>query len=232
MLHNSERTLAAGAGSTLPRAARGLIGAVSLVGALTSCDPAPLLVQPGHQAPAFSLPRLDGSKVEFPGEYRGQVVAVRFWADWCPYCRSEMAALEPVYHRYRQRGLAYLAVNVMQPREQVEGFVHDLELSADVLLDSDGQVTRRYGVMGLPVTVFVDRDGIVRSRIVGESTAETFAGIVEPLLGAGPEPPVRRPTAEVPGGDDGHAGRPDGSDAAAGRTAPLRPTGPGQPRAG
>jgi peroxiredoxin len=93
-----------------------------------------------------------------------------------------MQTLEPVHERYRERGLVPLAVNVMQPREQVAAFVREVGLTADVLLDGDGRVTRAYGVMGLPVTVLIDREGIVRARIVGESTPETFAQVVEPLL--------------------------------------------------
>lgn len=149
---------------------------------LGGCDRAPLLVQTGAQAPAFSLPRLEGGTAAFPGDYPGRVVAVRFWADWCPYCRSEMQALEPVYRELRGRGLTPLAVNVMQPRGQVEAFAREIGTSAEVLLDADGGVTRSYGVMGLPVTVVVDRSGVVRGRIVGESTAETFVQVVEPLL--------------------------------------------------
>lgn len=148
----------------------------------TGCEQAPLLIEPGAPAPPFTLPRLAGGEAAFPAGYRDRVVAVRFWADWCPYCRSEMQTLEPVHERYRERGLVPLAVNVMQPREQVAAFVREVGLTADVLLDGDGRVTRAYGVMGLPVTVFIDREGIVRARIVGESTPETFAQVVEPLL--------------------------------------------------
>ncbi len=161
----------------------GTAQALVLVAAwLGGCDRAPLLVQTGAQAPAFSLPRLEGGTAAFPGDYPGRVVAIRFWADWCPYCRSEMQALEPVYGELRGRGLTPLAVNVMQPRDQVEAFVRDVGSTAEVLLDADGGVTRSYGVMGLPVTVVVDRAGVVRGRIVGESTPETFVQVVAPLL--------------------------------------------------
>ncbi|MCU0934492.1 MAG: TlpA family protein disulfide reductase [Gammaproteobacteria bacterium] len=162
---------------------RGLaLAAVLLGSALAGCDPAPLLVQTGSVAPAFALPRLEGGTAAFPADYGGRVVAIRFWADWCPYCRSEMQALEPLYPDLRERGLTPLAVNVMQPRDQVETFVRQVGTTAEVLLDADGGVTRSYGVMGLPVTVVVDRAGIVRGRIVGESPPETFVQVVEPLL--------------------------------------------------
>jgi thiol-disulfide isomerase/thioredoxin len=131
------------------------------------------------------LPRLEGGNAAFPQGYRGRVVAIRFWADWCPYCRSELQALEPVYRHYQDQGLALLAVNIMQPRETVQAYVRTLDSSAEFLLDAHGETTRAYGILGVPVTVFVDREGIVRGRLVGESTVEAFVRIVDPLLGTG-----------------------------------------------
>ena len=133
-------------------------------------------------APAFTLERLDGPAVHFPEQYRGQVVAIRFWADWCPYCHAEMQALEPVYRQYRDRGLAILAVNVLQPLETVRPFVQKLEISYEVLLDPQGEVTGDYQIMGLPMTFIVDRQGVIRARIVGESTPEVFERAIATLL--------------------------------------------------
>ncbi len=120
--------------------------------------------------------------MRFPEQYQGQVVALRFWADWCPYCHGEMQALEPVYRQHRDQGLTILAVNVMQPPETVEKFVKDIGISYDTLLDRQGEVMRRYQVIGLPVTYLIDRQGIVRARIIGESTPEVFAQAINPLL--------------------------------------------------
>jgi peroxiredoxin len=173
------------------RAAVSALAAAAALG-LAACEAPPVAVAPGDAAPAFELPRLEGGTAAFPGDYRGRVVALRFWADWCPFCRSEIQALEPLYERHRGRGLVLLAVNVMQPRERVEAFVRDLGSSAEVLLDGDGSVTRAYAVLGLPVTVFVDRQGIVSARVVGESTPEAFERVAQPLLEAKP------PAASVP----------------------------------
>ncbi|MCB1777024.1 MAG: TlpA family protein disulfide reductase [Candidatus Competibacteraceae bacterium] len=142
---------------------------------LTACDTGDLpTIRNGDPAPAFTLERLDGSPLRFPEQYRGQVVALRFWADWCPYCYGEMKALEPVYRRRHKEGLVILAVNVMQPPETVRRFVDELGLSYEIALDRQGEVMRLYQVMGLPVTLIIDRQGAVRSRILGESSPEVF----------------------------------------------------------
>jgi len=149
---------------------------------LAGCEPNFTAIQVGAAAPAFILERLDGPSVRFPEQYRGQVVAIRFWADWCPYCHDEMKELEPIYRRHRDRGLVILAINVLQPPEIVRPFVRELGISYDVLMDPQGEVTRRYRVMGLPMTFIVDRQGVLHARILGESTPEVFERALAGLL--------------------------------------------------
>lgn len=149
---------------------------------LTGCEQESPAIKIGVPAPAFSLTHLDGPEVHFPEQYRGKVVAIRFWADWCPYCREEMQGLEPVYRQYRDRGLIILAVNVLQPPETVRPFVDRLGISYEILLDRQGEVMRGYGVMGLPMTFIVDRQGAIRARIVGEATPEVFERAIVGLL--------------------------------------------------
>ena len=159
-----------------------LIFALLLFALLAGCEQELPTIKLNAPAPAFALERLDGPSARFPDDYRGQVVAIRFWADWCPYCRAELQALEPVYRQSRDRGLVILAINVLQPPETVRPFVRELGVSYDVLLDPQGEVTRDYRVMGLPMTFIVDRQGVIRARIVGESTPEVFARAITGLL--------------------------------------------------
>lgn len=151
---------------------------------LVACDSTrPLIVQ-GDKAPDFTLLRLDGAPVQLSA-LRGRVVAVRFWADWCPFCGKEMEAIEPIYRRRRQEGLRVLAINVAQDRETAARFVRKHGVSYDVLLDSEAEVARAYGVIALPVTYFVDAEGVVCGKILGESDATTFESQVERCLSGG-----------------------------------------------
>jgi peroxiredoxin len=136
----------------------------------------------GQAAPAFELERLGGGALAFPGDLAGKVVAVRFWADWCPFCAEEMKDIEPLYRRYRDKGLVVVAVNVRQDPETASRFIERLGLSYQVVLDREGAVARRYGVIGLPTTFFVDREGRLATRILGESTPEVFERILKDLL--------------------------------------------------
>jgi peroxiredoxin len=117
-----------------------------------------------------------------PGGLAGQVVVVRFWADWCRFCEKEMVEIEQVYQELSGHGLRVLAVNVGQDRETAQRFVTRLGLSYTTLLDTDSETARRYGVIGLPTTFFINRQGRIHSKILGESNAAIFRQAVEPLL--------------------------------------------------
>jgi peroxiredoxin len=120
--------------------------------------------------------------LQFPQELKGNVIAIRFWADWCPFCKTEMRDIEPVYQKYKDQGLVILAINVRQDQSTVQAFIKDLGISYGVLLDETGEVARAYGVSGLPISFFIGRDGTLQTRILGESTPEVFETIVQELL--------------------------------------------------
>lgn len=133
-------------------------------------------------APAFTLERLDQGPLRFPADLAGKPVVVRFWADWCPYCRKEMKQIEAVYQRHKDSGLAVLAVNVSQDAETVRKFMASLGVSYPALLDEKSEVAHSYGVVALPTTVFVGRDGTVRQKILGEADEPAFEAAVRALL--------------------------------------------------
>jgi peroxiredoxin len=149
---------------------------------LTACQSERSALIKGQQPPAFQLQDLNGELANFPQDYKGKVVVIRFWADWCPFCESEMQSIEPVYQAYRSKGLVILALNVRQDRDTATAFIEKLNISYPALLDSEGEVAREYGVIGLPTTFVIDREGRLHTRIIGESTAELFAQIVDELI--------------------------------------------------
>jgi peroxiredoxin len=136
----------------------------------------------GEAVPEFNLSSLQGPSVSYPEHFAGKVVVIRFWADWCPFCESEMAAIEPVYQQYHDQGLEILAINVRQDRDTAERFIKKLNISYQVALDKEGAVARDYQVLGLPTTYFIDRTGKLHTKVLGESTAEVFENIVKELL--------------------------------------------------
>ena len=122
----------------------------------------------GFSAPDFTLDLLDGGQVTL-SDLRGKAVLINFWATWCPPCRAEMPAIEAVYRSHKELGLEVLAVNTTNQDDQAAAaaFVEELELTFPVPLDRTGAVSASYNLRGLPSTYFIDRQGVIRSVVVG-----------------------------------------------------------------
>lgn len=136
--------------------------------------------QKGAPAPAFDLMDVHGEKVEL-ADFHGEVVLINFWATWCGPCRLEMPVLQDYYERYRSDGFQVLAVNYAEPRDEVESFAAELDLSFPLLLDPGGAIQRRYGVRGYPSSYVVDRRGIIRMVHIGILTEGQLDGYLEEL---------------------------------------------------
>lgn len=149
---------------------------------LTGCGSETVNLAKGQATPEFDLPKMQNGSVRFPQDLKDKVVAIRFWADWCPFCKTEMRDIGPVYQKYKDQGLVILAVNVRQDQETVQAFIKGLDISYDVLIDETGEIARAYGVSGLPVSFFIGRDGTLQTRLLGESTPEVFESIIQELL--------------------------------------------------
>ncbi|MFQ5803334.1 MAG: peroxiredoxin family protein [Candidatus Methylomirabilales bacterium] len=120
-----------------------------------------------HVAPDFTLPDLDGNETSL-STYKGRVVLLNFWATWCPPCRLEMPTMEKAYRKYRDKGFEVVAVSVdAGPKSAVRSFFEEFGLSFQVLLDPDMETLRAFRGFSLPMTVVIDRQGVIRSRELG-----------------------------------------------------------------
>ena len=124
-------------------------------------------VKIGDEAPNFHLRDLDGHVTSL-SQFRGKVVLLNFWATWCGPCRIEMPAMEQLYRTFSRREFQILAIStdpqgmtVTRPFQQKTG------LTFPILHDTDMQIGLTYGARSLPMTLMVDRQGIVRERIFG-----------------------------------------------------------------
>ncbi len=135
---------------------------------------------PGAMAPDFDLPDLDGSRVRL-SDLRGQVVVLNFWATWCGPCRKELPQLQRLHEKYANDGLVVLGVSDEKPNVTRE-FLAEREISYLALHDEAGRVFQRYGVMAIPTTVVIGRDGIISSRLRGYTGAAAMTKAVKNLF--------------------------------------------------
>lgn len=115
----------------------------------------------GKPAPDFALRSLKGPSVRL-SEHLGEVVVINFWATWCGPCRQEMPLLDELYGKYQLAGLILLSVNIDDSVEPAIEMAQTLAVSYPVLFDTRKEVSRAYEVSAMPVTVLVDRAGVVR----------------------------------------------------------------------
>jgi len=136
----------------------------------------------GAEAPKFTLPDLRGEKMTVPDDFIGRVVILRFWVDSCKSCEKEMPEIDYLYKKYKERGLIVLAVNVGQSRDAAAAFMAKLKISYPALLDTNSAITEQYGVKAVPFTFVIDRKGVIRKRILGETERESFEKIIQDIL--------------------------------------------------
>lgn len=144
-----------------------LVSVLTLGLVMAGCSPSSTQgVEVGNLAPDFQLQNLDGQTASL-GNLRGKPVLINFWATWCSRCRSEMPYIQGIYEEWSEEGLVVLAINLGESSSQVEEFMQNHNLSFTVLLDTKQDVAQRYNIIGIPTTFFIDKDGIIRDKIIG-----------------------------------------------------------------
>jgi len=131
-----------------------------------ACQAARAELQPGQDAPDFVLKSLQGRNLRL-SEFRGNVVLLNFWAEWCNTCRDQLPELQQLHERYRQAGLVLLGVSLGDDTGHAREAMHAQGATYDVLADPGGQVSKLYGVEKMPLTVLIDRDGRFRQVYEG-----------------------------------------------------------------
>lgn len=117
-------------------------------------------------APEFTLKGDDGKSRRL-SDYRGKVVVLNFWATWCPPCRYEMPSMERAHKKVQGEDIVLLAINVGESEDEIFEFTGRYPVTFQLLLDTDGSVTKKYPVIGLPTTYVIDPRGVVTHRAVG-----------------------------------------------------------------
>ena len=143
--------------------------------------PAPVA---GAPAPDFTLKTLDGGEASL-SQFRGQPVLINFWASWCPPCRLEMPDLVRAYEAHKAEGFVILGINLtfQDSLPDARAFVNEFSMTFPVLLDETGEVTQfLYRLPGLPLSVFVKRDGIIARVHIGALTGEQVDQFVAEIL--------------------------------------------------
>jgi peroxiredoxin len=134
------------------------------------------------RAPDFSLKNLNGQTVRL-SDFTGKIVILNFWATWCPPCRIEIPHLKELYAQYRDRGVEVIGISLDSAGEQVvRDFVEKNQIDYAILL-GDEKITLDYGgILGIPTSFIIDRQGRIRQRLFGLQTKEVFEQALKGLF--------------------------------------------------
>lgn len=114
------------------------------------------------KAADFSLQDLTGKNISL-NNFNGKGVILFFWATWCPHCQRALSQLDSEYKNIDASGIKLLAIDIGEPKTIVEKFKLKYSIGYPILLDSDGEVAHKYGVLGVPTFIFISKKGNIVS---------------------------------------------------------------------
>jgi peroxiredoxin len=133
--------------------------------------------------PDFQAPIAAGGKLSIR-DLSGKVLLMNFWATWCHECRKVMPEFELLHREFTGRGLSVIGINARETPAAIRAYAKELGLTFPLVLDPEGRINVEYGVVGLPTTFLIGRDGRAIALAVGprEWVSPTAHAIFRALL--------------------------------------------------
>ncbi len=145
----------------------------------------------GNPAPSFELATYERFQTSY-GDSLGiseanlatldTPVVINFWASWCPPCRDEAPLIAEMWNKY-QSDVLILGVNTQDANQtNAEKFLDEFNWTFPNVFDEGSRVGIKYGVLGLPETFFIKKDGTVSYKYAGPLTVEIFEREVQKII--------------------------------------------------
>lgn len=130
----------------------------------------------GHAAPNFTLDALSlqAAPAISLASYKGRPVMLNVWSSTCVPCVDEASLLQAQWQRVKSQGIVFLGIDFQDVKSDGLSFLHKYGITYLNVLDATGSTTISYGVSATPETIFINRAGIVASRVVGQLTEQTL----------------------------------------------------------
>ncbi len=175
---------------------RAVLVSAGLLGALADCGrsprntgqqssatekPAPRPGEVGARMPDFTFEDLSGKTVSTQ-EFRGKVLIIDFWATWCEPCKKEMPGFQDLQERYGDRGLMVIGLALDGDTDEAARFAAKLGVHYRLGQGTSEVQEKLGGLLGLPTTVLVDRQGIIRKKVIGFEYKDAFEAALKQVL--------------------------------------------------
>ncbi len=167
----------------------------------------------------FAVTDLAGQNISLTG-YQGKVLITDIWGTWCPPCRAEIPSFVKLQTEYGPQGLQIVGLNYENnpdeaaTKEGVQKFMQDNGMNYPCALGTEEIQRQVPNFEGYPTTLFIDRTGKVRAKVVGSHDYAFLEAIVKILLEEA-APPAANPAATPPAATPEVSATPAAPDAAA-----------------
>jgi Peroxiredoxin len=115
----------------------------------------------GEKAAPFKLLTVDGKEIDLESFAKDKVTLLVFGATWCPSCRHEIPLLKEFYTEFKDEGLNVLGIDIQESAKKVKSLVDKYKINYPVVLDSKADVARIYKVVGIPLNIVLDKNGVI-----------------------------------------------------------------------
>ena len=144
---------------------RGFVLVVGLVAVTASCYTGSRPPHVGAAAKEFTVQ--DSDHQVSLNQFRGHVVVLNFWASWCPPCNQELPSIMDMQSRLRGQGVVVLGVSIDVDGDAYHRFLQERSVNFVTVRDPLQKVANMYGTSGWPESYVIDRQGVLRRKIVG-----------------------------------------------------------------
>ncbi len=120
------------------------------------------------KAPDFSMSDLNSNAVKL-ADFKGKVILIDFWASWCVPCKKSMPHIIDLYNNRTDSSFIVIAVNVDEDRSKINDFARSInaEFPFPVIFDKESKLPDLYHIEGMPTTIIIDKEGIIRFKETG-----------------------------------------------------------------
>jgi cytochrome c biogenesis protein CcmG/thiol:disulfide interchange protein DsbE len=154
-----------------PRGWCAVLAAVGVLASVRASAAAPAAAaSAASAAPAIDMKTQLGTPVSLAA-LKGKVVVLDFWASWCGPCRKSFPFLDGLSTRYASQGLDVIGLTLEDDDDAIASFLEDVPAQFTIARDPSGKSGEAFGVVAMPTTFVLDKEGRIAARFEGGGPA-------------------------------------------------------------
>jgi cytochrome c biogenesis protein CcmG/thiol:disulfide interchange protein DsbE len=121
------------------------------------------ITEAGDTAPNFSIVTEHGRTIT-RSDFGGKILALNFWASWCPPCVEELPSMNQFAQEYASQGIVVIGISIDKNENLYKRFLTQRHVAFDTARDPEADISASYGTFVIPETYIIDRDGKVLEK--------------------------------------------------------------------